>query len=182
MFNDNRSVLSINSQPAGADVLIEGRGYGRTPLKVDIKPGRYNVSLIREGYGTANFTTDYIQGIEKGPDGSRCLMDGIGSIFLVTFYSAFFSEKCTVFKEDYNIKIPFTASTYQTNDRINNSGSRKNSRANNMQVYQDYNNNNNSDNSNNSNSSSRESYDENDLFIRQGYGRSPRLPVYNINR
>lgn len=177
MFNDDRSTLSIVSDPAGADVIIEGRSYGRTPIMLNIKPGKYNVSLVKEGHGSATFSTDAIQGIEKGPDGNRCLLDGVGSVFVITFYSAFISEKCSVFKENYDIKIPFTSSRYRN---INKGASYPRSydrymqkkRKNRKSVDSGAN------NTGKAKNSTGESYNENDLFIRQGYGRSPRLPIF----
>lgn len=181
-FNDNRSVLTIESDPPEAEVLIEGRNYGRTPIRIDLKPGKYDVSLIKEGYGSANFKTDLVQGIEKGSDGTRCLFDAVGSIFVLTFYSAFFSEKCAVFKENYNVKIPFTASDAVNNRRgsrvYDNNYNRhdayppivRNKKS--TSPYDNY------SNDHKGQKSNADSYDENDLFIRQGYGRSLRLPVY----
>jgi hypothetical protein len=43
--------LRIRSQPAGADVYLNNRYMGFTPLKIDdIEPGRYKVTLRLEGY------------------------------------------------------------------------------------------------------------------------------------
>jgi hypothetical protein len=42
--------IRINSNPPGADVFINGTYYGKTFLRVDLKPGRYLVDLNLSGY------------------------------------------------------------------------------------------------------------------------------------
>lgn len=164
MFNDKKAPVKINSNPPGANIIIEGRNYGTTPALLSLEARPYNVSLLKEGYGSANFKMDVWQGMEEGGDGKRCLADMIGFIFVVTFYSAYFSDECKAFKEEeYNIEIPYTASNYgKRRSNQGQAGSRNYQRS----GQEEYGN-------------SR--YDENDIFIRQGYGRTPRLPVYSID-
>jgi hypothetical protein len=41
-----KSVLQVQSQPAGAAVFVDGREFGKTPAKVELAPGSYRVSLM----------------------------------------------------------------------------------------------------------------------------------------
>ena len=171
MGNDTKSTVSINSNPPGANVIIEGRNYGMTPMIVQLNVKDYDVSLIKEGYGAAQFRLEKIQGIEKGPDGGRCLADAIGSMFIITFYSAYYSDYCKTFKEqEYNVEIPYSASNYDVRKSV------RHPSANNYRPA-----------SSNVNSSG-EIYGNdvgnyggnqgNEYMIKQGYGRSQRLPVF----
>ncbi len=146
--------MAITSNPPGADIIIEGRNYGRTPAVISLRPKPYQVSLLKEGYGSANFKMDVWQGMEPGGDGKRCLADMIGFIFIVTFYSAYFSDECKTFKEEeYRIEIPYTASNYGRNPNQGQGRGRS--------PYDGY-----------------QNPQGGDEYYMQGYGRSPRLPVY----
>lgn len=160
MGNDMKSSVSINSNPSGASVIIDGRNYGMTPMSLQMKVRNYDVSLIKEGYGIAKFKLETIQGIEEGSDGGRCLADAIGSMFVITFYSAYYSDYCKTFKkQEYDIEIPYTASRYSRKSDVRQkspgavvpSPSAVNSTG---EVY------------------------GNEFMTKQGYGRSRRLPLF----
>ncbi|ADD27716.1 PEGA domain-containing protein [Meiothermus ruber] len=44
--------LSVNSSPTGAQVLVEGRVVGNTPLSLVLRPGRVDIELRLGGYQT----------------------------------------------------------------------------------------------------------------------------------
>ncbi len=44
--------LSVNSSPSGAQVLVEGRVVGSTPLNLVLRPGRVDIELRLGGYQT----------------------------------------------------------------------------------------------------------------------------------
>lgn len=44
------SRLNINVYPAGADIVIDGRSVGQTPLTLELEPGSYQVRIQREHY------------------------------------------------------------------------------------------------------------------------------------
>jgi hypothetical protein len=45
------TVLSIDSNPSGAEIFIDGKDMGKTPYKaVNIKPGIYKVEIKKDGY------------------------------------------------------------------------------------------------------------------------------------
>ena len=47
----NRSArLDLTSLPDGAEVLVDGASFGRTPLRLPLKPGSYDVVLRRDGF------------------------------------------------------------------------------------------------------------------------------------
>ncbi len=153
IVNDKKSAVYIDSNPPGAHIIIEGRNYGMTPTMLNLEVRPYEVSLLKEGYGSAKLNLDVWQGIDKNADGKRCLADMIGFIFIVTYYSALYSDECKIFKEnEYSVEIPFTASKSVQNNPM-------------------------TPPSNNYNNYNNQQYQENP-YVRQGYGRSQRLPVY----
>jgi hypothetical protein len=46
------ATLVVDSIPSGADVLVDGRFVGRTPLRFETDPGRHDVSVSLDGYRT----------------------------------------------------------------------------------------------------------------------------------
>lgn len=117
-FNSNTVDLAVNSNPAGADIFIEGRSYGKTPTVINVAPRRYLVTLSKDGYGSAVFNTETWGTIRTDvngnttADGKRCLADTLSVIF---FFSAF-SERCADFKQkEYFINIPRATSASADN-------------------------------------------------------------------
>lgn len=110
-FNDKTVDVAINSTPPGADVFIEGRNYGRTPLTLNIEPKPYSVVLVKEGYGSANLNMEIWWGTirttidgQRTGDGTRCFLDMMTLIFSFNMYN---STRCGDFKEKtYNVVIP----------------------------------------------------------------------------
>lgn len=87
--------LSVNSMPSGAQVLIEGRVVGNTPLNIVLRPGRVDVELRLGGYQpfrtsvqlrpgetavvNANLTPVVQNGllqINSNPQGAQVLLNG----------------------------------------------------------------------------------------------------------
>ncbi len=109
-FNGKTVDVAINSTPPGADVFIEGKNYGRTPLTLNIAPKPYNAVLVKEGYGTANLNMDIWYGTirttidgERTADGTRCFLDMMTLIFS---FNAWNETRCGDFKEKtYNVMI-----------------------------------------------------------------------------
>lgn len=102
MFNDKNAEVSINSNPAGADIFIEGRNYGKTPATLNIEAKNQTVVLTKEGYGSAQLQLETWYTAKNG----KCMADAMGAMFLVPIYS-FISGKCTEFKEkEYFVNIP----------------------------------------------------------------------------
>jgi len=53
-YKNSKTVdVTIDSNPRGADIFIEGKYYGKTPKLINIEPKNYLVSLNKEGYGSA---------------------------------------------------------------------------------------------------------------------------------
>lgn len=42
--------LTLVSSPAGSDVEVDGKSYGRTPIFIDIEPGEHTISLAHADY------------------------------------------------------------------------------------------------------------------------------------
>jgi PEGA domain len=49
-LNKLKSQFVIESNPPGADIYIDGTGYGSTPKTIDIGPGLHKIELKLEGY------------------------------------------------------------------------------------------------------------------------------------
>lgn len=110
-FNNKTVDLAINSNPAGADIFIEGRNYGVTPAVIQVVPKRHIVTLTKDGYGSAVFNTDVWGTVRTDvngnatADGKRCLADAV----TVIFFFNLFTEKCADFKQkEYFINIQKT--------------------------------------------------------------------------
>jgi len=68
--------LDLGSDPSGATVLLGTQLLGRTPLKVDLAPGAYSVTLRREGFADQTFSVRVETG--KRTSESRTLMATAG--------------------------------------------------------------------------------------------------------
>lgn len=47
---EQRTKILVDSQPAGAELLVDGETWGRTPLHNNIKPGNHQFELRRKGF------------------------------------------------------------------------------------------------------------------------------------
>ena len=56
------SRISVISKPEGAEVRLDGRSQGATPLYVPATPGSYALEVSREGYESAQLTVQAQQG------------------------------------------------------------------------------------------------------------------------
>ncbi len=102
MFNDKQAEVSINSNPSGADIFIEGKNYGKTPATLHIEAKNQTVVLTKEGYGSAQLNLETWYTAKNG----KCLADAMGMILVIPAYS-FISGKCSEFKEkEYFVNIP----------------------------------------------------------------------------
>lgn len=105
MMNDKNDQVSINSNPSGADIFIEGRNYGQTPATINIEAKNSTVVLTKEGYGSTQLQLEAWAAIKNG----ACSADMLGAIFLVPLYSFQYSGHCNEFKEkQYFVTIPRT--------------------------------------------------------------------------
>lgn len=111
-FLNSKTVdVTINSNPSGADIVIDGKSYGRTPATINIEPKNYNVVLTKEGYGTAQLKLEAWQAVRrKDGEGGRCLADAVGSMLVLPVFS-YWSVYCRDFKEPvYSVEIPYLGS------------------------------------------------------------------------
>ena len=111
-FGNAKTVdVSIASNPSGADVFIEGRNYGKTPLTLNIEPKGYVVTVTKEGHGSAIVNLEAWQAIREGAsnkgDGGRCIADVIGTMLVIPYFS-YQSVYCRDFKQkEYFVNIPY---------------------------------------------------------------------------
>ncbi len=105
MMNDKNDQVSINSNPSGANIFIEGRDYGQTPATINIEAKNSTVVLTKEGYGSTKLELEAWAAVKNG----ACSADMLGAILIVPLYSVLWSGKCNEFKEkQYFVTIPRT--------------------------------------------------------------------------
>lgn len=109
LMNSKEVEVAIESSPPGADIIIEGRNYGKTPKRIKIIPQNHTAILTKEGYGSASIELETWQAVrEDKAEGGRCLADALGSMFIVPAFS-YWSVYCRDFKEKkYSVTIPYT--------------------------------------------------------------------------
>ncbi len=83
MVTADEGLTTITSDPTDANVTIDGRLVGKTPLELDdIKPGRHQLTLTKSGYRDFQ-TTFTITGqygsfvVTSDPVGAEILIDGV---------------------------------------------------------------------------------------------------------
>ena len=115
-FNSKTVDVAISSNPSGADLFIEGRNYGKTPVSLNIEPKPYNVVLTKEGYGSTRLNMEVWGTIRTDingsvtADGTRCLLDMLSVFFS---FNAWNFTRCGDFKEkQYNVTIPRTVAKF----------------------------------------------------------------------
>lgn len=108
LFNSKTVDVGISSNPAGADIFIDGKNYGKTPMTLNIEPKNYSVVLTKEGYGSTKLNLEAWQAIrDKKGDGGRCLADALGTMLVLPLFS-FWSVYCREFKQpNYSVNIPY---------------------------------------------------------------------------
>ncbi|HLD77007.1 MAG TPA: PEGA domain-containing protein, partial [Rickettsiales bacterium] len=94
--------------PVGADIMIDGIYYGKTPATLKIEPRDYTAILNKEGYGVAQIKLESWQATRsKKDEGGRCLVDAFGSVLILPLISVF-SVYCRDFKKQrYSVIIPY---------------------------------------------------------------------------
>jgi len=103
LFNKKELDIQIDSYPSGADVIINGRSYGRTPTILRLEPKPYEVNLIKEGHGSAKLNLKTMAKVREGDDGRRCLADAVSVIFFFDIFTSY----CADFESNfYNVNIP----------------------------------------------------------------------------
>ena len=64
LFSGSNDTVRISSNPAGAEVFIDGAPYGKTPLTLKLqKDNYYHVAISHEGYETAYVSITSREGI-----------------------------------------------------------------------------------------------------------------------
>src|SRR5690606_21184480 len=106
--------VPITSNPAGADLYIDGKYYGKTPQIVNLEPSKtYTATAVREGFGTGGVKMEAqysARGNRGGSDNLRCVLDSM-TIILPVFgwFIPPYSIHCSDFKEkNYVINIQNT--------------------------------------------------------------------------
>jgi hypothetical protein len=112
IMNDKNDQISINSEPSGADIFIEGKSYGKTPATINAEAKNSTLVLTKEGYGTAKLDLKVFATMKNG----ACSADALGAMFIVPLYSVLWSGKCYQFQErQYFVNIPRTGNTGASN-------------------------------------------------------------------
>lgn len=125
-FGNKKTVeLRVESSPANADIIIEGRNYGKTPATIMLEPKNQDLILHKEGYGSARVKLETWQAVRRDKaEGSRCLADAVGSMLILPALS-YWSVYCRDFKQPkYLITIPYSGPTASVPPRNNNGQNR----------------------------------------------------------
>ncbi len=64
-FEASPAILSVESEPAGATVLVDGQRVGTTPIEVRLGPGEHRIETQLEGYATQSRTIDAVPGVSE---------------------------------------------------------------------------------------------------------------------
>ena len=104
MFNEKEDQISINSNPPGANIIVDGKNYGRTPSTIKLPANKdYVITLTKEGYGSAQFNVEYWVTAKN----KNCIADILGTMLVIPYYSYYWSGYCNEFKEkEHFINIP----------------------------------------------------------------------------
>ena len=73
----NVGTLLFTSEPAGADVMVDGRDYGPAPITVHLNAGRHHLSVsdgVRHHEETIQITTDGLYARSFHSVGSQLLL------------------------------------------------------------------------------------------------------------
>ena len=62
--------LQVASRPGGAEVIVDGKSVGRTPLSMEMSPGSHEVRLSLPGFKSWTTTVDVKPGITVRVSGS----------------------------------------------------------------------------------------------------------------
>jgi len=105
IFNDKLDKITIESNPSGADIIIEGRNYGKTPRTLNIIPKEYDITVKKAGYGSAQITTSYWASTKN----AHCVSDSTVAFLILPLYSFQWSGYCNQFKKrSHFVVIPRT--------------------------------------------------------------------------
>jgi formylglycine-generating enzyme required for sulfatase activity len=58
------AAITILSQPAGAEIIIDGVALGLTPLQTDVLQGQHELQLKKQGFKPVGFTQDVVAGLD----------------------------------------------------------------------------------------------------------------------
>ncbi len=108
VFNKKTVEVTIDSNPQGADITIEGRNYGKTPAVLTLEPKNYNVTITKEGYGSAQLQLESWQGRKGAGEIAKCA----SPLDLMLF--SYLTVYCRDFKESrYTVNIPYLSGASQ---------------------------------------------------------------------
>lgn len=107
--NPSEVMVTIDSEPLGAKVYVDGEYKGDTTRQIYLVPNKnYNLQLVKDGYQTVNeiMKTKLSFRTQRNIDRRRCKSDMIFSPLILPFFSLI-SDKCRDFeKKVYFIEMP----------------------------------------------------------------------------
>lgn len=107
--NKSTVIVPINSNPPGAEVRIDGKYFGQTPVFAELNPGKnHKATVSKSGYNSANINLESWYSLRNGDgdDGKRCMSDVVlmGIPYMIVLMFA--PEKCAEFKQsDYFVDL-----------------------------------------------------------------------------
>lgn len=101
--------VSINSNPDGASIFIDGIEYGKTPKLIDLEPNRnYEAFIKKEGYQTGTVKLESWSSVRggRGKETRRCIIDTLAVFPIIFRASEAYSIRCRDFKKtEYSINL-----------------------------------------------------------------------------
>lgn len=83
LFNGGPAKVAFNSEPSGADVIINGNRYGQTPLVVDLsKQESHTISFRMDGY------EEVVRTLNHKVSGTYVVLDVLGGLLPVVVDAA----------------------------------------------------------------------------------------------
>lgn len=122
LMNNTNVTVPINSNPPGADVYIDGKFFGQTPVFANLDPSNdYSATVSKPGYGSTNVSLETWYSVRdgRGAESTRCILDAFGTMLVVPAFG-FFSVHCRDFKQtDYFVNLSSNAGNPSIDGQIN---------------------------------------------------------------
>ncbi|MFT6332466.1 MAG: hypothetical protein ACJAW3_000803 [Lentimonas sp.] len=101
--NKSTVTVPINSNPPGANIVIDGMNRGVTPAFLELTPNKnYQATISKKGFGSSTVDLDSWYSLRggKSTDGKRCMADVMSFVLPYFIVLLFSPEKCGTFKKD----------------------------------------------------------------------------------
>jgi len=74
-LKENYGTLSVDSEPAGASVIVQGEEQGKTPAQLKLEPGTYKITLKKSGHFSREFEVTMAKGKQARISSSQAKLE-----------------------------------------------------------------------------------------------------------